>query len=100
MSVIVDLAIFPMDKGGSVSDYVSRAVKIIKGCGLSYQFGPMGTAVEGEWDEVMNVVGRCFRALERDSERVYMTLKIDYKKGSDNRITTKVKSVEDKLKAS
>lgn len=99
MSVIVDLAIFPMDKGSSVSAYVSRAVEIIRECGLAYQFGPMGTAVEGEWDDVMDVVGRCFRALEKDSDRVYMTLKVDYKKGSGNRITTKVKSVEDRLNA-
>ncbi len=99
MSVIVDLAIFPMDRGISVSAYVSRAVKIIKACGLRYQFGPMGTAIEGDWDEVMAVVNRCFKELQEDSDRIYMTLKVDYKKDGSGRIAGKVKSVEDQLGA-
>lgn len=97
MSVIADLAIFPMDKGIRLSTYVSRAVRIIKESGLSYQFGPMGTAIEGEWDDVMAVVRRCFQALQTDSDRIYMTLKIDYSKNGTGRIVSKVKSVETKL---
>jgi len=30
MSVLIDFSIFPVGKGESVSDYVSKAVKIIK----------------------------------------------------------------------
>ncbi len=36
MSVIVELSIFPMDKGSSLSPYVSRAVRIVKESGLPY----------------------------------------------------------------
>ena len=66
MSVIIDFSIFPVDKGESLSPYVARAVKIIKESGIPYHFGPMGTSIEGEWEEVVGVVDRCFRELEKD----------------------------------
>ena len=47
MSVIVELSIFPMDKGVSVSPYVARAIRIIENSGLSYELNPMGTSIEG-----------------------------------------------------
>ena len=97
MSVIVDFSIFPLDKGESVSVYVSRAVKIIKESGLSHQLGPMGTCVEGEWDEVTALVGRCLEDLKRDCSRVYMTIKVDYRKGASGRMKRKVQSIESKV---
>jgi uncharacterized protein (TIGR00106 family) len=96
MSVIVDLSIFPIGKGESVSGHVSRAVKIIKESGLPFKLGPMGTAIEGEWEEVMGVVNRCFEALRGDCQRVYMTLKVDYRKGESGRMEGKIKTVERK----
>jgi uncharacterized protein (TIGR00106 family) len=97
MSALIDLAIFPLDKGGSVSLYVSRALRIIRESGLSYKLGPMSTSIEGEWDEVMAVVNRCFHELAKDCDRIYLTIKVDYRKGTKGRITGKVKSVEEKL---
>ncbi len=97
MSVIVDFSIFPLDKGVSLSAYVARALKIIQESGLPYRLGPMGTSVEGEWDEVVGLVQACFEALKKDCDRVYMALKIDYRKGPSGRIEGKVKSVQNKL---
>jgi uncharacterized protein (TIGR00106 family) len=94
VSVIVDFSIFPVDKGESVSAYVSRAVKLIKESGLAHQLGPMGTSIEGEWDEVMALVGRCLEALKKDCSRVYMTIKVDYRKGASGRMTHKIQSIE------
>ncbi|MCG6908408.1 MAG: MTH1187 family thiamine-binding protein [Desulfobacteraceae bacterium] len=97
MSVIVELALFPTDKGASVSAYVARAVRIVRDSGLPFQLGPMGTCIEGEWDAVMAVVSRCFKALAVDSERVYLTLKADYRKGPAGRLQGKIRAVETKL---
>ncbi len=97
MSVLIHFSIFPTDKGTSVSPYVAKSVRIIRESGLPYKLGPMSTAVEGEWDEVMAVVERCFRELEKDCSRIYMTLQMDYRKGAVNRIEGKIKSVEAKL---
>lgn len=97
MSVLVHFSLFPTDKGTSVSPYVARSLRIIRESGLPYKLGPMSTALEGEWEEVMAVVERCFRELRKDSSRIYMTLQMDYRAGAVNRIEGKIKSVEEKL---
>lgn len=93
MSVLIDFSIFPIGKNETVSPYVSRAVNIIENSGLTYKLGPMGTAVEGEWEELMAMVTRCFNDLKKDCGRIYMSLKVDYRQDGTNRIETKVKSV-------
>ena len=94
MSVIVDFSIFPIGKDESVSKYASRAVKIIKDSGLPYHIGPMGTAIEGEWDEAMSVVKSCAEALKKDCNRMYLTIKVDYRLGQSGRMEKKVRKVE------
>jgi len=96
VSVIIDFSIFPVDKGESVSIYVTRAVKIIKDSGLPYKLGPMGTSIEGEWDELMGLVTRCFDAMKQDCNRVYMTIKVDYRRGATGRMEGKIQSVQQK----
>lgn len=98
MSVIVEFSIFPMDKGESLSPYVARAIKTIQDSGLSYELNPMGTCVEGEWSDVMALVDRCFQALEKDCNRISLSLKADYRKGPSGRMKSKVASVRQKLK--
>ena len=93
MSTLIDFSIFPLGKGESVSPYVARVVTIIRDSGLQYKVGPMGTTIEGEWDELMAVVTRCFKELKKDCDRIYMSIKIDYREVGSNRIVSKVKSV-------
>jgi len=97
MSVIVDFSIAPMDKGESVSTYVARAVALIKDSGLAYRMGPMGTSIEGDWNPVMDVVRQCFEALRCDCNRITMTIKVDYRRGTSGRLQAKIASVARKL---
>ena len=93
MSTLAELAIFPMDRGESVSLYVARCVSIIRESGLTHEVGPMGTSIEGEWDQVMETVSKCMKALQADCERIYMTLKADYRKDRKNALQGKIDSV-------
>jgi uncharacterized protein (TIGR00106 family) len=97
MSVIAELAIFPLDKGESLSAYVIRAVEIITKSGLPHAVTPMGTCIEGRWEEVMDVITQCFRAFEKDCNRVYLTLKIDWRKAEGSRMNQKIASLQSKL---
>jgi uncharacterized protein (TIGR00106 family) len=97
MSVLIHFSMFPTDKGTSVSPYVARSLRIIQDSGLPYKLGPMSTAVEGEWEEIIAVVERCFKELKKDCRRIYMTLQMDYREGAVNRMEGKVKSVKEKL---
>ena len=98
MSVIIEFSIFPLDKGESLSPYVARALKIIQDSGLPYELNPMGTCVEGEWNEVMTLVDECFQELQKDCNRINLSLKADYRKGPSRRLKGKVESVKAKLK--
>lgn len=95
--VLLEFSMSPMNKGESVSPYVARSLDIIDKSGLPYQLTPMGTIIEGEWDEVMAVVSACFKAMSADCERIGTHIKIDYRAGPGGRIKSKIASVEEKL---
>ncbi len=97
MSVLVQVAMFPIGESENVSSYVARVVGLIKNSGLPYTFGPMGTAIEGEWSEVMELLTRCHHELEKDCGRIYMSINIDSRKGRQNGMKQKIQSVDRKL---
>ena len=95
--VLLEFSMSPTTKGESVSAYVARSLDIIDKSGLPYQLTPMGTIIEGEWDEVMRVVGACFEAMRADCDRISTSIRIDYRAGAGGRLKSKVVSVEQKL---
>lgn len=95
--VLCELTIFPTDKGESVSPYVARCIDVIDRSGLLYQLTPMGTILEGQWAEVMDVVRRCFESLTVDCSRINVSIKIDYRAGESSRMTTKTDRIQDIL---
>ncbi|MES0490248.1 MAG: MTH1187 family thiamine-binding protein [Leptospirales bacterium] len=97
MSILLEFSMFPTDVGESKSEYVARSISIIKKSGLPYKMGPMGTVIEGEWDEVMAVVKQCQEAMSSDCNRVYSNIKIDSRKGKSGRLQAKIESVKTKL---
>lgn len=95
--VLLEFAMAPGGKGESVSEYVARLLDLIDRSGLPYQLTPMGTILEGDWDEVMAVVGACFHALAADCARIGMNLKIDYRAGRESRLRSKTERVQEHL---
>ncbi|NJB67660.1 uncharacterized protein (TIGR00106 family) [Desulfobaculum xiamenense] len=98
MSVIVDLTVFPVGVGESLSPYVARVLRVIRDSGLPYELGPMSTSIEGEWGEVMAVVTACFEELRSDCGRISMTMRVDWREG-EGRMRSKPESVLSKLPA-
>jgi len=95
--MLVQFTIFPTDKGESLSGYVAEAIRIVDASGLSYKLGPMSTSIEGEWDEVFSVIKECRDAMRRHSNRVYIVIGVDDRKGAEDRIEGKIRSVAEKL---
>ncbi|MGZ4560363.1 MAG: thiamine-binding protein, partial [Mycobacteriaceae bacterium] len=58
--MIVAFSVSPAaaDASGSVSEAVAAAVRVVRESGLPHETSSMFTSVEGEWDEVMDVVKR------------------------------------------
>ncbi len=94
MTILLEFSMSPLDKGESVSKYVSRSLDIIDRSGISYRLNPMGTVLEGEWDDVMNVVKQCYEKMSEDCNRITCTVKIDARKGKTNRLNAKTKKLE------
>jgi uncharacterized protein (TIGR00106 family) len=95
--VLLEFSMFPLDKGESLSQYVARSLDIIDASGLDYRCHAMGTVLEGEFDQVIDVVRQCFQAMAADCRRVECSIKLDYRQGRRGRLDSKVRSVEEKL---
>lgn len=96
--VLLEVSMSPLGKGESVGKYVARSLEIIDKSGVEYRLNPMGTVLEGEWDEVMAVVKQCYERMRKDCNRISCSIKIDYRKGTAGRLDSKVASVQKRLK--
>ncbi len=93
MSVIVEFSMTPLDKGESVSHYVARSLDIIDQSGIPYRLGPMGTALEGEWDQVFGVIKQCYERMRKDCARISCSIIVDARSSSNHRLIEKIEKV-------
>ena len=95
--VLLEFSMYPIAKGESVSPYVARCLEIVEQSGLDYRCHATSTTIEGNIDQVMEVVRRCFDALAMDCDRIECNVRMDYRKGPPGRLEANVASVEQKL---
>lgn len=82
------------DDGSSVHDAVAAAVKVVRDSGLPNHTSSMFTEVEGDWDEVMDVVKRATEAVGQYGSRVSLVLKADIRPGRTGELSGKVERME------
>jgi uncharacterized protein (TIGR00106 family) len=100
--MIVAFSVSPSgaSEDGGVSEAVSRAVRVVRESGLPNSTNAMFTNVEGDWDEVMDVVKRAVEAAGEGSARVGLVLKADIRPGFDQgQLSAKVERVEQRLQS-
>ena len=98
MSALLDFAIFPTDKGDSVSQYVSKVIEMIRESGVDYQLTAMGTLIETEtFSEGLDIVNKAYAILEPHSDRVYCTMTADIQSKKNDRLSSKVNAIESKI---
>jgi uncharacterized protein (TIGR00106 family) len=92
MSVLLEMAMFPIDSNESKSKEVSMLIETIKDSGYKYQLTAMGTLIE---TAEIEIIQKCYNKLkENGSNRIYSTVKFDIREGYENRIIKKVESIE------
>jgi len=96
--MLVQFSMFPIGKGESVGKYVAKIVDLVDRSGLPCQTSSMSTIVEGSWDKVFGLIKKCHNALKKESNRIYIVITIDDRKGAKNRIKGKVERIEKILK--
>ena len=97
MAVLVAFSVAPGGTGnadGSVHDAVAAAVQIVRDSGLPNRTTSMFTEIEGEWDEVFDVVRRATEAVAEFGPRVSLVLKADIRPGWTGELDGKVERLE------
>ena len=97
-SFLLEFSMFPTSSDGregtSVSKSVSKIIKMIDESGIAYQLTPMGTVIEAKtMREALDIIEKAYECLG-DCERVYSSLKFDIRKNCENRLKSKIASVE------
>ena len=95
--MLAEFSIIPIGAGSSIGDRLAEVLRIVDASGIPYKINPMGTVVEGEWDEVIRLIKKCHKTVMKTGERAVTTISIDDRKGKPNRIEEKVKSIERRI---
>jgi uncharacterized protein (TIGR00106 family) len=97
--VLVAFSVAP--SGGSdtasVAEAVAAAVRVVRESGLPHETTAMFTTIEGEWEEVMEVVRRATEAVSAHAPRTSLVLKADIRPGYTNQLHEKVRRVDEIL---
>jgi uncharacterized protein (TIGR00106 family) len=100
MRMLVAFSVTPLGVGEDVGVYVADAVRVVRESGLPNRTDAMFTTVEGDWDEVLDVVKRACEATQARAQqdgasgRVSLVLKADIRPGVVGAMETKVATVE------
>jgi uncharacterized protein (TIGR00106 family) len=95
--MLVTFSITPLGVGEGVGDLVAEAVRIVRDSGLPNETNAMFTNIEGDWDEVMDVIHRCVDAVAERAPRVSVVIKIDHRPGVESAMQQKVDDIERRL---
>ena len=96
---IVAISVTPIGTGSpSVGEYVADALRVIERSGLRYRLNAMHTEIEGELEQVLDLVPAIHRAcFARGAKRVSTVIKIDDRRDAPSSMEAKVRSVEERL---
>lgn len=92
--MIAAFSITPLGGDESVSTAVAEAVELVRDSGLPNETNAMFTNVEGDWDEVMDLIKACVDTVSESAPRVSVVVKIDHRPAVTDGLTSKVASVE------
>jgi len=82
------------DSDGSVHEAVAAAVRVVRDSGLPNRTDAMFTTLEGEWDEVFDVIKRATEAVGAFGPRVSLVLKADIRPGYTSELDGKLERLE------
>ena len=85
------------DGSDSVRDAVAAAVRVVRASGLPNHTDSMFTTIEGDWDEVFDVIKRATEVVGAYGSRVSLVLKADIRPGHVGELTGKVARLEQAL---
>lgn len=95
--MLVEFSILPLGKDTQLSDEIAEVLQIVEKSDLNYQLTPSGTCIEGEWDEVMELVKRCHERMREHSPHVFTMIKIEDEEDAETQLISNVNAVQKKV---
>ena len=74
--MLAQFSIWPLDRP-HMSEDIASITQVLDQSGVRYEVGPMGTTVEGQWQDVMAAIQACRETLLAAHQRVLTTITID-----------------------
>jgi uncharacterized protein (TIGR00106 family) len=96
---VVEISVTPIGVGTSVSEYVTGCLRIVRESGIKYQLTPMGTILEGDIRDILELVGRMHESpFNAGAVRVSTLIKIDDRRDRpEHSMAGKVDAVQRRL---
>lgn len=96
MKTILSFTLVPVNSGLSLSKYIAACVTIIKHSGLVYELHSNGTNIEGEWEDVFEVVKKCQNKVHgMGVDRVFTTIQLGTRTDKNQQMLDKQESVKE-----
>lgn len=96
---LMEITVFPIGEGTSLSKYVAKAVLALEGePEIDYELTSMGTIVQGDVDRLLEVALKMHNAvLATGAKRISTTIKIDDRLDKAATLRSKLDSVKRQL---
>ena len=92
--MLVELTINPLGRGTHMSKDLAEILKIVDASGIPYCLTPFGTCIEGDWDQVMELVKQCHDHAKTVSHHVMTSIQIEDEDRAANKLEENVAAVE------
>lgn len=95
---LIEFSITPVgDSSDSMSPVIAKVADRVRGSGMPNEVHAMGTVVEGQLDDCLDLLKQCLREAMEDKSRLTATVRLDLRPGHSGRIKGSVESVAEKL---
>lgn len=79
--ITLGLQVLPLVTEDRLYQVIDEVISYLASCGIKYEVGAMETTMEGELDELLEIVKKAQEiCIEEGASRVISLVKIDYKK--------------------
>lgn len=94
MNTLVAVSIAPLGVGDELSKEMAQIVRVIRRSGLPSKTSAMYTEIEGQWDEVMDVIKEATMVLTKQGIRTMVSIKADIRPGYEGTMEAKLERLE------
>lgn len=57
--MLAEFSIIPIGASSSIGDHLAIVLKMVDESGMPYKVNPMGTVIEGEWEDIIALIKKC-----------------------------------------